>query len=148
VTTAVLLVSQEHGGSEAFTISEDPLRLRSARLSADVHLQLQHQYQLVREKARRSWHASTAAYAYTLTSSGRELAAWHWHPASGVAYPHVHVTGAVLDHRVHVPTGRVSIESVLRMLIGDFGVAPLRDDWDDVLAKTERDFIEHRRWHA
>jgi hypothetical protein len=52
---------------------------------------------------------------------------------------------------MHVPTGRVSIESVLRLLLTDLKVPPARDhvsDFADVLDASERDFIEHRRWHS
>jgi hypothetical protein len=50
-----------------------------------------------------------------------------------------------------VPTGRVSIESVLRLLLIDLAV-PARPahitDVAKVLDDCERPFIEHRRWHA
>lgn len=67
--------------------------------------------------------AIVAGYAFTLFEhSGRELLAFHWHPAgrSPVAYPHLHVSAALrgttpsgeaailpLD-KVHLPTGLVS----------------------------------------
>ncbi len=95
---------------------------------------------------------STVAYFYRLDdSAGHEIASWHWHPGTRVSYPHAHVAGGALGKLVHLPTGRVSIESVLYLLLTDLGVKPTRDHVDDfaeVLAAAERPFIKHRRWHA
>ena len=46
--------------------------------------------------------------------------------------------------RVHFPCGRPTIESVIRLLIDDFGVpsdAP-EDTWRPLLAQTEREFLK------
>lgn len=62
---------------------------------------------------------------------GDELVSWHWHPNSR-RDPHLHVYG---QHeasgplgKLHLPTGRVSFEAVVRCLILDWGVTPARDD--------------------
>mgnify|MGYP001271409931 FL=1 len=47
--------------------------------------------------------------------------------------------------KLHIPTGRVSIEAVIRMLITEFGVRPLREDWEKRLNETESRFHERRR---
>lgn len=140
---------------EALALSEDPLQLRSARIGA-VQFDLGHQFKVV-EDSRKSWHVSTTAYMYTLRDGeGRELIGWHWHPdAKGDdrlrPHPHLHVPAGRIDRRVHVPTGRVSIESVLRILLTDLAV-PARPthaaDFAAVLDECERPFIEHRRWHG
>jgi len=55
--------------------------------------------------------------------------------------------GAVeVSRRHHVPTGRVSLEAVVRFLIVELGVTLRRDDWEDVLADGERRFAERRTW--
>jgi hypothetical protein len=153
VTAAQLFVSsisRPGDDTEALVLSQDPLSLVSGRLGSAVSLQLRHQFRYVKEQEHR-WHVSTVAYLYRLdNSTGHELVSWHWHPAT-VAYPHLHVASGVLDKRVHLPTGRVSIESVLRMLLTDLDVAPAHDhagDYLEVLEASERPFIEHRRWHA
>jgi hypothetical protein len=46
----------------------------------------------------------------------------------------------------HHPTGRVSLESVVRACITEYKVAPLRDDWDKTLALREGDFQIYRSW--
>lgn len=133
------------GDVEALALSKDPLRLRSARIG-DVQLMLGHQFRLVRNE--KVWKASTTAYRYQLfADDDTELIAWHWHPDTN-PHPHIHVPAGVIDRRVHVPTGRVSIEAVVRVLLTDLGVAAKRDDFERVLDKAERDFIEHRSWHG
>ncbi|MGH3199607.1 MAG: hypothetical protein ACRDOH_05650 [Streptosporangiaceae bacterium] len=132
---------------EALTLSREPLQLRSA-VPGGLQLRIRHRFRLVQE-SRSDWHVSTAAYWYRLDDdAGRELAAWHWHPQSRVVYPHAHVSGTPFGRLAHLPTGRVSIESVLRLLIGDLGVPARRADYAEVLDAAERAFIEHRRWHA
>jgi hypothetical protein len=134
------------GDSEALTLSQEPLKLRSASLGP-VQLRLRQQFRVVRD-GRSSFHISTAAYFYRLDdAAGHELAAWHWHPGQRVSYPHAHVA-CTLTSAAHLPTGRVSIESVLRLLLGDLGVTARRTDFGTVLDDAERPFIRHRRWHA
>jgi hypothetical protein len=87
-------------------------------------------------------------YFYVLaTPTGQEVLAFHWAPdAIGqgeVTFPHVHVGRAVVTdatqvlprtfHKVHIPTGFVTIGSVIRLAIVEFGVRPLRPDWQAVL---------------
>lgn len=50
--------------------------------------------------------------------------------------------------KLHLPTGRVSFEAVVRCLISDWGVTPARDDWREVLDDTERRFLAYRTWHS
>ena len=131
-------------------LSQDPLQLRSAKLGT-VQLLLGHQFRLV-EESRKDWHVSTIAYRYhLLDGNSREIAAWHWHPGTGTEHPHLHVSGTSIDRRAHLPTGRVSIESIIRLLLTDMEVQPARghaDDYLRILEETERLFIQHRRWHS
>jgi hypothetical protein len=100
----------------------------------------------------RLWEARTVGWIYDVADSRDELiAAFHWHPehSSRVARPHVHVHGdhdTVDLHKLHLPTGRVSIESVIRFAIEDLGVAPRRSDWESVLDRHEEAFHELRSW--
>ena len=157
ITDTKLLVSRgrQPGDVEALALSEDPLRLTSARIGI-VQFVLGHQFKLVPD-GRKSWHVSTTAYRYhLLDDSGAELIAWHWHPGSLGdprlrGHPHLHAPAGSIDRHIHVPTGRVSIESVLRLLLIDLAV-PARPahvaDFAKVLDECESPFIEHRRWHA
>lgn len=157
ITDAKLFVSRgkQPGDVEALALSEDPLRLNSARVGL-VQFVLGHQFRLVQE-SRKSWHVSTSAYRYhLLDDTGRELIGWHWHPDSLGdprlrGRPHLHVPTETIDRRVHVPTGRVSVESILRLLLIDLAVPPRTAhvaDFAEVLDECEGPFIQHRRWHA
>jgi hypothetical protein len=157
ITDAKLLVSRgkQPGDVEALALSEDPLQLTSARIGP-VQFALGHQFRLIND-GRKAWHVSTTAYRYhLLDESGAELVGWHWHPDSLGdfrlrGHPHLHVPAGSIDRRVHVPTGRVSIESVLRLLLVDLAVPPRPAhvaDFATVLQECEEPFIRHRRWHA
>ncbi len=82
----------------------------------------------------------------------RELLVYHWQPGqrfAGPDHPHMHVSasinaridavtrrGIALDKR-HLVTGRVSLPAMVRMLITEFEIAPLRRDWRAILDRTE-----------
>lgn len=75
--------------------------------------------------------------------SGRELLSYHWHPSgpSRIIGPHLHVhadiqLGTAWLPKVHVPTGPVALQDVLRVLLEELGVEPIRDDWELVLEST------------
>jgi hypothetical protein len=98
------------------------------------------------------WRVRSRAYMYHVyAGEEREIIAFHWHPDRGpVALPHAHfktLNDPFPMGKAHMPTGRVSLESVIRLLIDELAVEPMRRDWRGVLAKTERAFIEQRSWH-
>ncbi len=69
----------------------------------------------------------------------------------GPDHPHLHVSTALIAQtdattsreigldRLHLPTGQVSVAGFVRMLIAEFGVTPLRDDWQATLDRIETD---------
>lgn len=92
-------------------------------------------------------------YEYRLLDHDhRELLVYHWQPGpsfAGPDHPHVHVSAALhaqvdavtrreigLD-KLHVATGRVSLAAMVRMLITEFDIAPLRHDWRETLDRSE-----------
>jgi hypothetical protein len=96
---------------------------------------------------------TTAGYYYQVgDDKGRELIAFHWHPGrrNQPEFPHLHIDGSpgpvAVVKKNHIPTGRVSLESVVRFLIAELDVRPLRDDWDSVLDEGERTFTARRTW--
>jgi hypothetical protein len=153
VTPAVLVYRRARPGSvQALGVSEEPVRLRCFGGSAPS-LYLEQQYDLVEAPGERGpWKVSTLAYRYRIDSAaGDELALWHWHPKNLQGrphrYPHPHLhaqVGALAG--LHLPTGRVSVESILRLLLKEFDVRPLRDDWASVLDATEEVFEQWRTW--
>ena len=118
-----------------------------------IALTLTHSYTIVPPvDGQRLWRVRTAGWIYKLADSRDELiAAFHWHPENSgrVARPHVHVHGDhdIVDlHKLHFPTGRVSIESVIRFVIEDLDVVPRRSDWERVLDGHEEVFRQERSW--
>lgn len=102
--------------------------------------------------ARRQFEIENVYYSYELLdASGGEILAYHWHPdgMSNVEHPHLHVSATKPPVRVrtriaeyplsdmHLPTGHITFVDIVRLLIDEFGVEPLRDDWRAVLAASE-----------
>lgn len=89
----------------------------------------------------------TEGYLYTLSPSAslaEEVASWHWHPSENTPRPHIHVGG---EHkRLHLPTGRVTFEAVVRFTIEELDVVPERDDWSTVLEEQESLHHQYRGW--
>ena len=101
----------------------------------------------------RKWTVQLANYQMRLLDRfERELIVYHWMPGPlflGPDHPHMHVSAsfsAQIDanrvreidlDRLHLPTGRLTVAALVRMLIAEFGVAPLRDDWRDILDRLD-----------
>lgn len=111
-------------------------------------------YRLEEGKGERGpWKVSTLAYYHSLEDEdGREIVAYQWHPEQGsIDFPHLHIgtgVGASLGsvHKYHFPTGRVSLEDVLRLAIREFQVQPVRADWEEVLRETQAAYEAWRTW--
>ena len=140
------------GRIHALTLNRDEaLKLKGAPLL--LRAQMQYEIIPVTEVGREPWRVTTHAYNYEVqTSSSEAVVAYHWHPASRVANPHIHLGStqlareAVLHHKLHIPTARLSLEGVVRHCIEELGVKPLREDWDEVLAARQADFEAYRGW--
>jgi len=153
VTQEVLFVSGGYYPSEtphALTLSNSPARLGRDRRYA---LRLIQHYRIVEDVVPRGpWTVQTVAYYYTIQEAHdprREIFGYHWHPQgkSAVTYPHFHLyEGAGIDEhgvqQAHFPTGRVAVEDVLRLVIEEFAIEPLREDWNEVLTQRQSPF-EH-----
>lgn len=96
------------------------------------------------------YRCRTIGYSYDFRhSEGPSVLSFHWHPNSAYQSPHAHMHQYVAPvdlSKVHAPTGRTSLEQVVRLAIDDFGATPLRDDWEAVLAETEDAFNRYREW--
>jgi len=113
-------------------------------------------YEIIRTEdkpERGTWRVSTRGYMYEMqTASGELVWSYHWHPTGKVGSPHAHLghtqlaAGAVLSYKAHHPTGRISLESVIRTLLTEYGVAAMRDDWEAILVMRESDFQMYRTW--
>jgi hypothetical protein len=89
-------------------------------------------------------------YAYDFRHvDGPSVLAFQWHPESRVTAPHAHVgqySEPVDLTKLHIPTGRVSVEAVARLAIEEFDVEPQREDWEEVLGTSQDAFDRYREW--
>lgn len=157
VARAKILLSSggraERGKAHGLTLNDNqpvPLKCRPALM-----LQVMMHYEIVpnQQAGQEPWRVSTRGYNYELqTATGQAVWSYHWHPTSRIVSPHMHLGAtelaedAVISHKAHHPTGRVSIESIVRTCIAEYGVQPLRDDWESVLSFRESQFALLRSW--
>jgi hypothetical protein len=103
----------------------------------------------------RRFKVGTKAYYYTVrrAEDDGEIILFHWHPSGGhVTYPHVHIGSAelsrngLLSGKSHMPSGRIAFEQVLIML-HDLGAEPGQSDWEAVLDRNLKTFVDWRSWH-
>lgn len=86
------------------------------------------------------WGVQTVGYWYEIRhAAGPMVFAYHWHPVgpSPITWPHLHLRGDVAGisfAKVHLPTGPITLQELLRFVIVDLNVAPRRDDWEHVLS--------------
>jgi hypothetical protein len=97
------------------------------------------------------FEASDIGYFYALTTvDGNEILSFHWNSQTidpdQRDFPHLHIGAINLDpgslirpgtfHKMHVPTGYITVEDVIRLAITELSVRPLRSDWEQVLERT------------
>lgn len=121
------------------------------RLANGLLIVIDLRYRVVQDvEPRGPWKVSVAAYFYTLANAARqEIISYQWHPAgpSPVTFPHLHLgqasrVGYEQVGQAHFPTGHITLQSFLRLIVTDFGVAPRRADWDAILTETEPAFTD------
>lgn len=69
----------------------------------------------------------------------RDILLYHYNPGSDHPDPHLHVGSVLLNtnghelgktfSKLHIAIGPISLQRVIRMLIEEFDVQPLNDDW-------------------
>lgn len=138
--------------------NNDPLQLRSSPaiyLTAGQHIRVVAD----KESSDQPYRILVEEYWYQfLLDSEVELLAYHWTPEASApgqkTYPHLHIGAAMLSptapifprtfHKKHLPTGRVSIESVVWFAIEELGVPSLRRNWREVLDRGQLAFDDER----
>jgi len=99
-------------------------------------------------------------YSFTMNAAGKEdeLLRFEWRrePDSSIPYPrgHLHVGPALLVsptpirpgdfHKAHIPTKRLSFESIVRFAITELKVRPQQATWETTLDASEAAFEEHK----
>jgi hypothetical protein len=145
--------SDRHGDERRTAAFQEGFAILDRGNGQSFKLELYHRYTVTAAEGERGpWKVSTAEYIYEVADeSDVPIVEFHWHPESGrIAWPHAHAYGtrdSLTLHKLHLPTGRVSIESVVRFLIEDLDVLPIRDDWDEILKAREVAFKQYRSWH-
>jgi hypothetical protein len=106
---------------------------------------------VVPEDVSHQYTTRIVSYEYRLIDhDDREILAFHWHPVglSDVVDPHLHLSSRLNPIEIgrnqeslnladmHIPTGFVMLEDVVRLLVAEFGIAPRRDDWHDLLREN------------
>lgn len=89
------------------------------------------------------WRVAVLEYYYSVhDAEEREVLLYHFHPrgSSSIMTPHLHLGPGAQVERIeirdtHLPTGIVSLNAVLRVLIEEMGVRPLRSDWESILTE-------------
>jgi hypothetical protein len=123
-----------------------------------LELELVINYEVIEEEraGMGPFRVTTTGYSHGIyeCETGRELLVYHWHPGgySHYAMPHLHLGATlltphgVIGPKTHLPTARISVEEVVRTCITEFGMTPLRDDWQRVLDLTEGVHKLYRSW--
>lgn len=160
VTSSVLIGSHDSrkpGGVRSVAIP--PPGQEYVKLPGERGLQFMAavEYELVKvdDPDRGPWKVRTRQYRYHIVEADfTEIMLFHWHPdgSSDRKGPHMHLgrsqltPEAVVSHKTHIPTGRVALESVVRLLIMELSVPALRDDWETVLSEGAERFVQWRTW--
>lgn len=128
-----------------------PPQTRIKATAENFHLTAAVRFRVTEEAGTRDpYRVTTTAYYYSLLDAAeKEIIAYHWHPHGNVTFPHLHICSGARVGRAdlrnaHIPTGRVSMADLLRMVITEFGVAPRRADWADVLAQSQTAYEQWR----
>jgi hypothetical protein len=123
-------------------------RLNGTRLS----LFFSQNYSLV-QTVEQTWKVQTEGYFYRLDDEhSAEILSYHWHPqVPDEPYPHMHLKkgsgiGRSELQRAHIPTGRMAIENIVLFVVRDFGVEPLREDWEQIVRTNLEIFERYRTW--
>lgn len=95
----------------------------------------------------------TREYIYHVFDDSGPVIEWHWHPLRQPLFAHVHclfpgATSAwgLTTSKLHIATGRVAFEDVVRFLITELNVVPRQLDWESVLNEAMEAFLEWRTW--
>lgn len=137
--------------SHAWTINNGVFKLSGGlEFSAQMH----YHYYETGETGDERWRVKTDGYMYSIRKSGAEHLSYHWHPTVRIDFPHCHMGPAALTEasmitsKSHIPTGRISFEQVVQLLIRELKVVPARTDWEAVLTNHDATFRKYRHWHT
>lgn len=132
-----------------FAPEGDPVVLRSRATGRAFLFLMSHDYLIAKSDAHPQSTTLLTSYLYQiLDRDENEILAYHYHPLSRspVAEPHLHLSNQVrpIDlgrgsaplplADLHLTTGPVTLADIVRMLIVEFEVEPLVDNWQALLS--------------
>lgn len=140
--------------------SGDGVVLKS-RLGA-IQFDLGQRFRIIRDPVATAgpYRATTVEYWYRFgMRDGPALLSFHWTPETTDpaqrTMPHLHVESGLIGesvhnrlrsfNKLHVPTSRVSCESIVRFAIEELECPPVNRSWQSVLDQEEARFRRHRR---
>jgi|GEM_PF-1593396 len=127
-----------------------------------IQFDLGQRFRIVRdpEVAQGPYRATIVEYWYGFAiQDGPSLLGYHWTPettaVSQRTFPHLHIESGLIGetvhsrlrsfNKLHVPTERVSCESIVRFAIEELGVPPIKSSWRSVLERGGTRFGQYRR---
>jgi len=136
----------------------EPVRLQGNQPGRSLAMAITQEYHVVHaptDADRGPYKVATDQYWYSLEEvDGPEIILYHYHPLdrSGIEFPHMHMKsglGTVDLTSAHFPTGRVSVEAFLRLIITTFGVRPrsgFERRWEAIIQETFAAYDRYRTW--
>lgn len=145
---------QVNGGPYALVVGKGQKKDKFQLPGGDLYLSVLMNYTIVEASgARGPYKVKSTAYFYSLEEDGgKEIITYQWHPNVGCRFPHLHLgssskLGAKTLNKLHLPTGRIALEQVLRLAVDELGVEPLKEDWSEILSNAQGLFEQWRTWH-
>jgi hypothetical protein len=113
-------------------------------------------YKVIADESNGPYRVTTAYYKYTLEDEhDGEILGYNWHPDGPGEFrdPHLHLGNAAQIGRpelestkAHLPTGRVTLEDFVSLLIEGFDIEETRRDWKTILDNGASVFHKYRTW--
>jgi len=109
---------------------------------------------------RKERYLTTLEYRYVYQADANNPDSWivryeyEREPQAPYRYPvtHIHVNATPSAYSgqkpfpdLHLPTGRLTVEDLIRHLVHEQQIAPISPDWEAILERTEQDFREIQR---
>ena len=155
VTTAVIERQGQYDLNQLYGLTlngGEPVFIRRASAPGRVGIRIGQQYRIVEAQGERGpYKVETRAYMYSVEDeAGHEVFGYHWNPTSRVRTPHLHLEhgaqiGCAEIQAAHFPTGRISMEQFLRLVIDVYRLRTRRSDWRSALRQSDEVF---RRWQT
>lgn len=154
VSKAVLRPASYEPSPQPIVLSSEQMPERLP--NTDLYFVVAQWFSIIEDQQNGPWRVTTKGYKYTIeTDDAEEILGYHWHPDSLSPFKETHLhlgSGARIGRpelettKAHLPTGRVSMEDFLKLLIEVFDARPQRTTWQAILQKTGSTFWKYASW--